>query len=208
MSITKAQALAEADGFLDSVGSSNDVLKPRESIAEIFLLAGELIEVAQENLIRGNNIAGGFLSESLLAGDPVVNGKNMRVDIYMNFYGRFINKGVKGTKSGSSKVGYSFKNDIVGKNMLAAIKAWLDRGKLSTSNVKKYTPHGNHERKMKGLGSLAEADASYAVARSIKQKGIKPTGFMDMAISTTQRKVQDRLGAALKIDITNSLSDF
>lgn len=208
MSISKAQAEALAEGFLDDIGTDRSGIYPRKTMSEAILLAGELILVAQNNLNQSNNIASGNLSKSLIAHDPVASGSVMRVDVFMNFYGRFINKGVKGTKSGSSTAGYSFKNEIVSENMQAAIKAWLDRGKISTRSVKKYKGYGNHERKMKRLGSLAEADASYAVARSIKQKGIKPTGFMDKAIVTTQRKVRDRLGAALKIDIINSFKDI
>lgn len=205
MSIGKAQAAALAEGFLGGFGSSKDDLRPKETFTEIILLAGEFIQSCQDNLNKSNSNASGKLSESLIAGEPVLSGNALSIDMLMNFYGRFVNAGVKGTRSGASKAGYSFKNEIVSWNMLKAIKAWIDRGKISTRSVKKYTPHGNHERKMKKLGALSEADASYAIARSIKMHGIKPTGFLDQAILTTQRKVAARLGAALKIDVINSL---
>jgi hypothetical protein len=44
------------------------------------------------------------------------------------------------------------------------------------------------------------------MARSIKQHGIKPTGFLDKAIATTRNKISDRLGAALRIDIISSIT--
>lgn len=205
MSISKAQAAALADGFLDSIGSNKDGLQPRETFSEMILIAGEFIEDCQQNLLSTNSNASGSLSASLIANEPEKVGTAMRIGIYMNFYGAFVNKGVKGTKSGSSTAGYSFKYDMPGRNMLDAIKEWLGRGKLNTRSVKKYSGYGAHEIKHKRLAALAEADASFAVARSIKQHGIKPTGFLDKAVATSISKVSDRLGTALSIDVINSI---
>lgn len=207
MSIAKAQAAAIADGFLDSFGSSKADLRPKETFTEIILLAGELIQSCQGNLNRSNSNASGKLSESLIAGEPVLNGKVLHVDMLMNFYGRFVNAGVKGTRSGNSVAGYSFKNEIVSRKMLAAIKDWVDRGKINTRTVKKYKTLGAHEGKNRKLAKLSEADMSYAVARSIKIHGIKATGFLDKAMLSTRQKVASRLGVALKIDVINSLSN-
>lgn len=207
MSISKAQAEALAEGFLDDIGTNDKgEIRPKETYAEIIVLAGELIEEAQNNLIQGNNIASGDLSKSLVASEPTLNGNTFRVDILMNFYGRFINKGVKGTRSGSSRAGYSFKNEIVSKKMLSALQKYVDSGKIKTRTVKKYKPYGRHERKNRRLGKISEASAAFALAKSIKQKGIIPRGFLDKAIVTTQNKVATRLGAALKVDIINALN--
>lgn len=205
MSISKQQAKALAEGFLDDLGSSKDDLQPRETFSEVILLAGELIEAAQDNLNKSNNNASGKLSASLIASDPQLIGNALSVDVFMNFYGQFVNKGVKGTRSGHSSAGFSFKNEIVSFKMQKAIKQWIDRGKISTRSVEKYKPHGKHERKNRGLATLSKADASYAVARSIKQHGIKRTGFMDKAINETKDKIADRLGAALRVDIIDGL---
>ena len=205
MSISKAQAAAIADGFLDTLGSDQDGLRPRESFTEIILLAGELIESSQQNLNSANKVASGALSASLVAQDPVLIGSTLHVDVMMNFYGAFVNKGVKGTKSGSSTAGYSFKYDRPSKSMVKAIQAWINSANISVRSVKKYTGHGNHEVKRK---SIAAIDSAYAFARGIVQKGLKPTGFMDKAIVTTTNKVRDRIGAALKIDIIDSLKNI
>lgn len=207
MSISKAQAEALAEGFLDDLGSSDKgALQPKNTYTELIVLAGELIESAQQNLVSGNKIASGKLSASLVANEPVLNGSVLRVDISMNYYGLFINKGVKGTRSGSSTAGYSFKNEIVSRKMLAAIQQYVDSGKISTRTVKKYSAYGRHEAKKRRLGSISEANGAYGLARSIKQRGIKTTGFLDKAALTTQNKVASRLGAALKLDIITSLT--
>jgi hypothetical protein len=206
MSIAKAQAQALAEGFLDSIGSSDKSgLRPKETLSELIVLAGELIESAQKNLNASNANHTGKLSESLTAGEPVQNGTAIEMDILMNFYGKFINKGVRGTKSGSSSAGYSFKHDIPSTSMVQAMASYLKgaRSRVSNSDVKKY---GAHKKTEKKNISLSKIDSAFAMARSIKQHGIKSTGFLDKAVATTTNKVSDRLGAALRIDIIDSIT--
>lgn len=201
-SISKAQAAALAEGFLDTLGSDREGFAPRNTLTELFLLAGELIEECQDNLNRSNRNASGKLSESLVADEPTQNGSEVRIDVLMNFYGAFVNKGVKGTRSGQSTAGYSFKNEGVSRKFYRALQDWVKRGKVSTRSVKKYKGYGKHERKNK---SIAQYDQIYALGRSIKMHGLKPTGFLDKAIKSTADKVADRLGAALKVDIIDGL---
>lgn len=203
MSISKQQAKALADGFLDDIGSDRSGFQPRETLSELFLLTGEFIEDCQDNLNSANRNASGKLSESLVADEPTQNGGTVSVDVLMNFYGAFVNKGVKGTRSGRSTAGYSFRNEGVSNKFRKAIQEWIKRGKISTRTVKKYSGVGQHERKNK---SIAQYDNAYGVARSIKQHGLKPTGFLDKAVKTTTDKVADRLGAALRIDVLDGLT--
>jgi hypothetical protein len=202
MSISKQQAAALAEGFLDNLGSSKSDFQPRETYTEVFLLVGELIDTAQNNLNKSNRIASGSLSESIIGDEPVMNAGVLRVDVLMNFYGAFVNKGVKGTRSGSSTAGYSFKNEVVSQSMYDNIKDWIQSAKAKIRSVKKYKGYGKHEVKQK---SIAQYDATYAVARSIKMHGLKPTGFMDDAIAKTKDKMGKRLGKALAVDIIDGL---
>lgn len=202
MSISKAQAAALAEGFLDNLGSERSAFQPKETYTEVFLLVGELIEAAQNNLNSANRVASGALSESIIADEPVQNGGIISVDVLMNFYGAFVNKGVKGTRSGSSIAGYSFQNEVVSRKMYYAIENWIKRAQINTRSVKKYKGYGRHEHKQK---SIAANDATYAVARSIKMHGLKPTGFLDRAIASTSDKIERRLGAALIVDVQDGL---
>lgn len=203
VSINRAQAAALADGFLDSFGSGKEGLQPRETFTEIILLAGELIEDCQDNLNHSNSNASGKLSASLIAGEPTQVGNGLQIDMLMNFYGQFVNKGVRGTKSGTSTAGYFFKYDLPSKKMVDTIRQWQNNGKLSSTNVNAKKTISRNEKKN---ASISTSDAAYAVARSIVQKGIKPTGFLDKAIVSTKEKVADRLGLALRIDIINSIT--
>jgi hypothetical protein len=200
MSISKSQAAALADGFLDSIGSTKEGLRPRETFSELILIAGEMVEDMQNNLNASNSNASGRLSESIEASEPEQSGSVLKVDIFMNFYGRFVNSGVRGTKSGSGI--YAFKTDFPSKSMVEAIREWANTGKLKISNVNKAKTISANEKKN---ATIAEIDNAYAVARSIKQHGIKPTGFLDKAVATTQAKVAERLGLALKVDVLNAI---
>jgi hypothetical protein len=205
MSISKAQASALADGFLNGLGTEKGSLQPRESFSEIILVAGDLIQFAQNNLNVSNSNASGALSASLIADEPVLSDGTLIIDVRMSFYGAFVNSGVKGLRSGSSTAGYFFRTELPSFNMVKAIQQWIDRGKISVRTVTKYRAHGRNEKKNR---SIAQISSAFAIARSIKQKGIKPTGFMDKAIFTTQQLIAARLGKALQVDILNSLKDF
>jgi hypothetical protein len=202
MSISKRQAEALAEGFLDNLGSSKSDFQPKNTYTELFLLVGELIDTAQKNLNKADLIDTGKGSESIVADEPVQNGGVISVDVLMNFYLQFHNKGVKGTRSGRSTAGYSFKNEIVSQKMYNNINEWIKRAGLSTRTVKKYKGYGKHETRRK---TIAAYDNTYAVARSIKMYGLKPSGFMDSAIANTSDKIEKRLGAALVLDIQDGL---
>ncbi len=200
MSISKAQASALADGFLDDLGSERDSFRPKETFTEIILIAGEMVQAMQDNLNATNSNASGNLSSLIEAGEPEVIGKVFKIDIYMNFYGRFVNKGVKGTKSGSGL--YAFKYDKPSLKMVDAIREWAKAGKVKTRNTNAKKTISANEKKNASIGDI---DNAYAIARSITQHGIKATGFLDKAIISTQAKVKGRLGLALKIDVITAL---
>lgn len=201
MSISKSQAEALADGFLDQLGTTQDELRPRETISEILLIAAELVEAAQENLNSSNSNASGKLSESIEAEEPVINGNSMTIDVTMLFYGQFINKGVKGRKGGSGV--YSFKHDMPSKDFVKAIKTYIRTASRKITNTSSASISKNEIKNR----SVAEASSAFAMARSIIQHGIKATGFMDKAIVSVSDIANDRLGQALRVDIINSLPD-
>lgn len=206
MSISKAQAEALAEGFLDDIGTSkDDLFRPKGVFTEVILLAGEMVETIQDNLNKANITSTGKLSESIVADEPTLNGAELSIDILMNFYGAFHNKGVKGTRSGRSTAGYSFRNEVVSNKMYKAIADLIKRSGTGTRNVKKYRGYGQHETKQK---SISQYDSTYAVARSIKMYGLKPTGFLDNAVASTRSKAASRLGVALRIDVIDGLKKF
>ena len=201
--MNKSQALLLANGFLDAQAEGQEdksILQPRETFSELFLIAGELVESAQENLNENNSNASGGLSKSIVLGEPRKHGSTIEIDIYMAEHGQYINKGVKGTRSGQGE--YQFKTENPSSKMLANLLRNKIRAKKSSTLVNKAKSVSKNELKNK---AISEINSVWGAAVNIKRYGIKPTGFMDKAISVAEKKIDDRLGRALEIDIINSI---
>ena len=201
MSINKAQAAALAEGFFDNLGEDKSVLKPKETFTELLLLAGELVEETQANLINGNHISTGEGSASIELQNPEQNGNVLTVDMLMAYYLQFVNDGVKGTKSGEGL--YQFKSENPSPAMIAALQRSINKARKKSTITKKYSAVSKHEIKTANNSKAA----AWGAAVNIKRYGIKPSGFLNRAIETTSQKIQERLGAALAIDIIKTLPD-
>lgn len=200
MSIGKSQAKLLADSYLNDLGDDPTAFKPVNTFLELIVIAGELVEDAQKNLISSNSISSGTLSKSIEAEEPVTKGKIISVPISMEFYGLFVNGGVKGTKKGSGQ--YRFKGDRPPLKMVDSIRDWMKTGGNKTMNTNKKKSSFKQEVKN---SSISELDSAYAVARSILQKGIKRTKFLDKAVDKASKKASDVLGDAFTIDIITTL---
>jgi hypothetical protein len=200
MSISKAQAALLADDFLDTLGSQETLL-PRELYSEIIQIAGDVVEQMQKNLIRGNHNASGRLSESISISEPEVNGALIRVDILMLKYGDYINKGVRGTRGGEGK--YQFKKEHPSIEMLENLKDSITSAQVKIKNTNTQKTISRNELKN---AKIAELDKVYAVARKILLYGIRPNGFLDNAVVTVNNRIGPRLGAALAVDVSDSIA--
>jgi hypothetical protein len=201
MGISKSQAQALADGFVESLGTDDkSELQPRETLTELFLLAGECVEDAQDNLNNDNSNASGNLSKSIVLSEPEEIGSIVSIDILMAYYGQFINKGVKGTKSGAGV--YAFKSEFPSKDMIKALVKSINRARKSTRNTSRTKTVSSNEKKN---FKISDVDKAYGAGRNIKMYGIKATGFMDKAVKNLSNKISGRLGNALRIDILDSI---
>lgn len=198
MAINKAQAELLASGFLDTIGS--DDFTPKDSLTTLIIAAAYLVEQAQKEL--RNNVSSGALSSSIKALDPKGTRAGIYIDVEMLFYGQFLNAGVRGTRRGSGE--YKFKHDMPSRDMVNQISRWLKKAGKSSFNVNAKKSIYKNERKNK---SISEIDNAFAVARSIKQKGIKAVRFMDKAAELATAFVAREMGEALTVDIINSLPD-
>lgn len=199
VSISQAQKTFLNNGGLNDIGS-NEAFVPQESASALVQLAALLIENAQQNLDQTAQVSTGALSDSFTTLDPAEQGNVITVQISALNYFDFQNKGVRGVGGGSSGANYSFKSAFPSEAMVSSIEQWLARAGASTSNITKSV--SNLESKNKSISSY---DNAYAVARAIKIKGIRGTGYFDRAIVTAQGYAADVLGKALAVDIINSL---
>ena len=203
MSITKAQALALGDGFLNTIGEQP--MKPNAlPVAERLLrdFGADFILQAQKNLRANNSIASGAINDikmfvtrfgtsyTLSIGYPKSDAASK--------YWDFINKGVKGTSNikADSKTPYKF-NPAKKSIPISAVQGWLGYNKLKTTAVKPYRKLGVEAKAIDAKKSLA-----YVVARSIHRKGIRSTHYFDNAEKATFGKnFYEVMEAALGKDI-------
>jgi len=182
MSISKAQAQAIADGFLNTLGEQ-PMKEGQMPVAERLLkdFGADFIKTAQANLRANGSIASGAIDDirmyfskfgttySISLGYP----KSEKASKYFDF----VNKGVKGTKNikADSKTPYKF-NPSKKSIPISAVQGWLGYNKLKATAVKPYRKLGVEAKAIDTKKSLA-----YVVARSIHRKGIRSTHYFDNA---------------------------
>lgn len=195
--------------FLDSIGTSRNEATVSLSNIEFVLYdwASKVIQDAQANLEKGANIASGALASSMKILPVEFAGSIYVLQITLADYYDFINKGVSGTENKRNSP-YSFKNNYVGKPMALALLKWLRQGANKVRDTKpKKKAYGKLEKKNKGLAKLVNKTDSlkslaYAVATSIKKKGIKPTHFLDNAVEKNYPLLKKQLEQALKNEVS------
>jgi hypothetical protein len=132
-------------------------------------------------------------------------------------YYDFVNKGVKGYKSGKpNNTPYAFKNPYPNKKMAKSILTWLSesKSKVSTDNVNTNRKGGidKTETKRQSLkkvlsGTDKKKSLAYAISTSIKRKGIEQTKYFDKAIeSVFNDKFTEELAYAMISDMAVKIS--
>lgn len=208
MSIASKQAALLSEGLLDRLGSNDrgDAMSLKNSAMVLVNMAEHLITEAQSNLDRSGTNSTGELESSLHIENIEVETGKMSLDVMILDRYKFIDQGVKGVEGGRGK--YSFKTKHPSKKMALAILRWLRAGK-ARFNIK-YKPVSKTEKKNRRLGrAVNKSDnlksLAYAMATSIKKKGIKPTKFFEKAVKSTEKKFKSEIAKGYKLDIIQSL---
>lgn len=195
MSISKAQAKALADGFIDSLGEGGFVKGGQFSLLDTILLEyGKAFnESVIENLTKENIISSGDLLDipfprvyATATGYTLEIGYEIGSKQYKYF--DYINKGVQGKGGKNAKLkratgDYKFKNAFPNRAMALSIFKWLNTARKKTS---KYAPISGLERKRKKLTKILNESENkrklaYAISVGIKKNGIRATFFYDKA---------------------------
>jgi hypothetical protein len=177
----------------------------------IISYAAKFIKQVQNNLKKANKVDTGTLSTDIAQGDLIKDGSSYSLDIGYPVasdgarYYDFVNKGVKGFKSGQPNSPYSFKSAYPSMNgpMVTAIQKWVKRNALSSRREdQKYNLSGL-QKKRKSVAQLNTGrTTAYLIARKIKQQGLKKTGFFDNAIDQVfNQQFYDKMGKAVGADL-------
>lgn len=217
VSISKAQAKAFADGYLQSLGSTEFNRDTRiGGVIEAMLLQYglEWNKSAKANLEKAKAISSGALADiSVPRVYPTATGYTLELGYPINSkqakYYDFVNKGVGGTggpKPKKNSGDYNFKTPYPNKKMALSILLWLRRANLSVRNVQR--PTTGLERKRKKLAKMVtDADnkkrLAYAISTNIKKNGLRATYYIDRATKLIFNKdFQAGLAEALNAEVT------
>jgi len=186
----------------------------------ILSYAAKFIIQVQKNLISANKTDTGRLERDIEQGDLIKTGGSYLIDIgYPKTsegakYYDFVNKGVKGFKSGTPNSPYRFRSAFPSMNgpMVNAIQKWVKRNsKLARREDQKYNLSGL-QRKRKSVSELNTGrTTAYLIARKIKQRGLPRTGFFDDAIDQVfneqfYNKMAKALGGDVRLYIKQAAS--
>lgn len=178
----------------------------------LYNIAVEFINAAADNLNAADRVSTGGLLESIKPSEITVMGKKMTINISVLDYYKFIDKGVKGWKSGTpSDSPYAFKAPA-GKSgkksseMVTAIRKWLVKEGLksrSTSKNPKNAISARESRRQK-ITDTATSTA-IMIAGRVRSQGLKKTNFWTDAEATASKFAESEFETALTISVINSL---
>lgn len=209
VSLPRSQRNLLDSGFLDTLGGNEpDAVALTETSKAVLKVAGEFIDDCVTNLNRVDRISSGNLASTIR---PVVveAGQNNIIDIYMNDYYKFVDKGVRGwqDRSGSGSQ-YAFKKPT-GKGgkgsskMVTAIRKWVIRENMAIRNTK--TAINPREQRRKSITDTSTQTA-IVIAGQIRRKGLRKTNFFTDAVRTLEGKLASGVADALRIDVIENIS--
>ena len=109
-------------------------------------------------------------------------------------------QGVDGTKNINTTSPFRFKYGNPSRKHVKAIQKWIlqNNVKARAADVKKYGKVGGERR-------IGDKTLAYIIAKSIKQKGLKRTGFWSKAWDATFKDFNQQIAAAVGNDIQITL---
>jgi len=177
----------------------------------IIRFASIFIKRVQDNLIKANKVDTGTLSTDITEGELIKQGSSYSLDIGYPAssagakYYDFVNKGVKGFKSGQPNSPYRFRSAYPSMNgpMVNAIQKWVKRNALSSRREDQRFNLSGLQKKRKSVAQLNTGrTTAYLIARKIKQRGLPKTGFFDNAVDEVfNQQFYDKMGKAIGADL-------
>ncbi len=204
ISISKAQAAAISDGSLDVGGEDINSIEPVTlSITEKVLvqyLAEFKLKLSE--LINSRQVVGSGNLDSTIRTVVV---DESTIQLWMNDYFDYPNKGVKGVKSSRNAPNspYQYKNYGMSDAGRQSIKQYIQSGRAKIANVgrTKQTTVGLERKRL----SLIDTQTNQLVYM-IKKYGIKATAYFDDAFKEVFKDFEVKMAEALGADFVWQLN--
>jgi hypothetical protein len=167
------------------------MLNKEETQKQLDTFRKYVIQQAKSNLSKSKKNSSKKLYDSI-NGVSKVNPNSISLYFEMLDYGVFQDKGVSGLKK-KHNTPYSFKKGIASRQMLANLDKWIVRKGIAPRDAK---------------GRLMNRQGlKFAIAKSIFNKGIKPSLFFTKPFEKAYKKLPNELISAYGLDITKIFTD-
>lgn len=183
----KNETLLNELSQLEEIGTDNLPVTERLIIE----YAINFIKKVQENLKALDKIDTGGLERGIAKGELLNSAGTYSIEIgypadsKQAGYYDFVNKGVKGFKTGTPDSPYKFRNATPSSSgpMVIALQKWMKRQGILSRKETKSTTISSLQRKRKSISELdSSRQGAWLMARKIKSRGLPKTGFFDNAI--------------------------
>ena len=207
---TIAQAQAKLGGRVTAgLGMSKGVFVPKEDMPLALQMVAEYVEAFErrtaDELNRLDKVDTGGLASSIRF-ETTETANGIIIEVYVNDYYKFVDKGVRGVGRNNINTTspYRFRYLNPSKSHVSAIRKWIARNgiKSRATDVKKYGAVGRENRQPEDV-RLAKI-----IARSIKSKGLRRTGFWTDSINETFKDFDAKMSQALGIDVRVNLENM
>lgn len=175
----------------------------------LYQYASALTDVLKSNLTEKQAYySESELLQSIIALPVSMRGKNYLVTIQGNDYAFFVDKGVSGTKQKYPSP-FSFKNEFVSENFNKSLRKWISKRGIPLQS--RYSQTRNLTKQQRAKKQIDEkTKMAYAMGRSIKRKGLKPTLFItdavtEQALESMASGLANAIGASITITLANNL---
>lgn len=149
----------------------------------LFNIANELSDVLKSNLDQ-DDLSSSDLKQSIVAIPISVMGNQYVVAIEGNDYAFFVNSGVNGLKTKHGSI-YNFKTRFPSKPMVDNLMRWITKKGIPLDS--RYSQTRNLTKTQRAKVQIDEKrKRATAIAFGIKQNGLKPTYFIDSALTDTE----------------------
>ncbi len=171
-------------------------------------VANELSDALKNNLDE-DNLRDSDLKQSIVAIPISVAGNQYYVAIEGNDYAFFVNNGVNGLKSKHGSI-YSFRTRFPSTPMVENLMKWITKKGIPLDT--RYSQTRDLTKKQRAKVQIDEKrKRATAIAFGIKQNGIKPTYFIDTAISDTEvsrisSALADKFGKQIVVSVEINLT--
>lgn len=213
-SITDVQLAALTEPILrDAVSSRQDYYDTKELPALeklLIIAAAQFILEVQDNLDAQGKVSTGSLSKDIKQGELIKQGQTYTISMgypvgspSANYYD-FVNKGVKGLRSGEpANSPYKFRKLSAPKVMVDAILGWLKTNNISAKIEDQPRNLSALQAKREGLRKLdPQQNLAYAISKNIKKRGLPYSGFFDKAITSVYGvKFVEQVSKVLGVDM-------